>query len=766
MTPDIPTLLIVDDNPNNLRVLEGILQNEGYKVRAALNGEAALRAAESAVPDLILLDIRMPGMEGYEVCRRLKQTAHGRDIPVIFISALQEMDDKVHAFQAGGVDYIVKPFQAEEVLARARTHIELSRARRALAASNERLELLVGERTAELAESNRQLERTAREEHVLRELLALSHRHRSLHNYLREALASLVITADWRAPTVKSAILLANIEAKEGNEGGFELAAAEGFAPGLAVPGRRLPLHSCIKADAAICVEHAGVDQPCYLRSLLGESTTDQAMCVTLASEGKVLGVLLLVTAAGAEGSAGRDSFLQQVADVLATSIARRHADDQIAWLAYHDDLTGLPNRRHLAEQLGRELPNATRRGYGAAVMIIDLDHFKRLNDALGHAIGDQFLKAVAERLRLVIRAEDSLFHWGGDEFVVTLADLAGDEAQAATAARTTAAKIAARLGAPMRVGEQDAHMAASIGIAMFPGDGVTAEELIKHADLAMHQAKEAGRDAIHFYKVEMQNQAERRLVIEKDLRAALVAQQFLLYYQPQVDGDGRIIGGEALIRWQHPARGMVPPGEFIATAEEMGLIVPLGEWVLRTACEQLRGWKVEEGRTLAINVSPRQFHQDDFVDQVRRVIEASGVPPASIELEVTESLLLTDVDGAVRKMNALREFGLRFSVDDFGTGYSSLAYLRQLPVDQLKIDRSFVTDVHLHERNAAIVRTIISLARNLGMKTIAEGVEQVEEVDFLRAAGCDHFQGYYFGKPMPAENFSRRWATGTSSGA
>jgi EAL domain-containing protein (putative c-di-GMP-specific phosphodiesterase class I) len=282
---------------------------------------------------------------------------------------------------------------------------------------------------------------------------------------------------------------------------------------------------------------------------------------------------------------------------------------------------------------------------------------------------------------------------------------------------------------------------------------------------MAMHEAKQAGgRGVVHFYKADMQAVAEQRLQLEKDLRRALAESQFLLHYQPQVDGEGRLIGAEALVRWLHPQRGLVAPGAFIPAAEELGLIVPLGNWVLRAGGAQARQWCGEgdgPAPRLAINVSAQQFHQEDFIASCERTLSECGIAPRRLELEVTESLLLQDIDSAVRKMDRLREMGIRFSVDDFGTGYSSLAYLRRLPVDQLKIDRSFVTNVHRDERNAAIVRAIISLAGSLGLKTIAEGVEQEEEAAFLRAAGCDHFQGYLYGRPMPPEEFFRRWGWG-----
>jgi|GEM_PF-3423547 len=747
------TILIVDDNPNNLRVLEGILQSTGYAVRAALNGETALRAAVAARPELILLDIRMPQMDGFEVCRQLKTMPETREVPVIFISALQEVDDKLRAFKAGGVDYIVKPFQAEEVLTRARTHIELALSRRALAESNQRLEQQVEARTHELSEANVRLRRAMQEERALRELLTLSHNRFAEQDYPRQALQLLIEQLDWRPPEICPALLL-----NRSRQGDDHL---ELIMPVSAAPDQEwIRQATCRFTD----IETWARDDGAIFETFNASFPLDEhsfTRCYPLMSGRNVLGLLFTHCEDPAQAPANMDELGRQVANVVGMGLARRLDDERLAWQAYHDALTGLPNRRQLEEKLGREIETARARQLPFGLMLIDLDHFKLLNEAMGHNIGDQLLVELARRLREVMRAGDTLFRWGGDEFVALLPDIATHEDEAVELLRAIATEMSQVITAPIRHGDQESHLQASIGIALYPNDGATPDELLKHLDLAMHRAKESGRNTVHFFRPEMQGEAERRVRLEKELRQAIAAEQFVLHLQAQVDNDGVLVGAEALIRWQHPERGMVPPGLFIPLAEETGLIQPMGEWVLASACRQLRAWAdIPAARNicLAVNISARQFHQPNFVERVQRELEASGARASQLELEVTESLLLDDIDSAVRKMDALRELGIHFSVDDFGTGYSSLAYLKRLPVDQLKIDQSFVRNAHHDSRNAAIVRTIISLAKNLGMKTLAEGVEAHDELAFLRGAGCDHYQGYHFGRPEPLAEFGTNW--------
>ena len=435
----------------------------------------------------------------------------------------------------------------------------------------------------------------------------------------------------------------------------------------------------------------------------------------------------------------------------------RRKAEERIQDLAYFDQLTGLPNRTLLQDRLQQTIAVSSRTGCHGALLFIDLDNFKTLNDTLGHDMGDQLLKQVAWRLMLCVREGDTVARLGGDEFVVVLAGLSAIESQAATAIETVAEKILASLNQPYTLGEIPHHCTASIGITLFLNDSSTVDSLMKQADLAMYESKTAGRNAARFYDPALESAVKERAALENDLRRALVDSQFLLHYQAQMLDDGRVTGAEVLVRWQHPERGLVPPLEFIRLAEDTGLIVPLGRWVLETACAQLAVWSAVPqmtNLTVAVNVSARQFHADDFVDQVLAVLEQTGANPQRLKLELTESLFVSDVEGIIEKMFLLKARGVSFSLDDFGTGFSSLSYLRRLPLDQLKIDQSFVRDVLSDPNDAAIARTIVALSQSLGLGVIAEGVETEAQKDFLAASGCHAYQGYFFSRPLPLEEF------------
>ena len=437
----------------------------------------------------------------------------------------------------------------------------------------------------------------------------------------------------------------------------------------------------------------------------------------------------------------------------------RKEAELQIERLAFFDALTGLPNRRLLMDRLQRVTVSAGRGHAHGALLFIDLDNFKDLNDTLGHDTGDQLLVRVARRLLACVRASDTVARFGGDEFVVLLDGLHSDVAHASSEAAAIAQNILAALGKPYDMDGISHHSTPSIGIALFGQRPSTPDELLKHADLAMYQAKAAGRNTQRFFDPDMQAAVSMRAALEADLRRGLNQQEFLLYCQPVVDGSGKLLGAEALVRWNHPRRGLVLPGEFIPLAEQTGLILPLGQWVLQAACAQLVQWSrsaLTRPFFLSVNVSVRQFRQPDFVTQVLGVLQASGANPERLRFELTESLLLTDVEDSIARMEQLRRHGVGFSMDDFGTGYSSLSYLKRLPLDQLKIDQGFVRDLQTDPNDAAIVRTILALARSLDLSVVAEGVETPGQFEFLQRHGCQAFQGYLFARPMPAEMLER----------
>ena len=432
----------------------------------------------------------------------------------------------------------------------------------------------------------------------------------------------------------------------------------------------------------------------------------------------------------------------------------RKAAEEEINQLAYYDPLTRLPNRRLLMDRLQQALAASARHHRSGALLMLDLDNFKTVNETRGHDRGDALLLQVAHRLRSCVHEDDTVARQGGDEFVVVLEDLGDSPEEAAASAEDVGQRILGVLREPYQIDGDAHHSSLSMGVTIYSGTRETVDELLKRADLALYQAKNAGRDTLRFYDPQMQAVVSARATLELDMRVGLAQGQFELYYQPQID-HGRIIGAEALLRWRHPRDGFISPAHFIPLAEETGLILPLGEWVLQAACRRLAAWAQQPDLatlSLAVNVSPRQFHQTGFVAQVLAALAGAGADGHQLKLEMTEGLLLQDVEDTIDKMGQLKGYGVGFSLDDFGTGYSSLSYLKRLPLDQLKIDQSFVRDVLTDPNDAAIACTIITLAHSLALDVVAEGVETEGQRAFLLRNGCQRFQGYLFGRPVPAD--------------
>ena len=438
----------------------------------------------------------------------------------------------------------------------------------------------------------------------------------------------------------------------------------------------------------------------------------------------------------------------------------RKQAESKIEYRAYHDDLTDLANRRLLHDRLHQNISTCKRDNTFGAVLLLDLDRFKDLNDSLGHSAGDEILRLVATRLKSLMREEDTIARMGGDEFVVILPSVDSDISTVGLKVQAIAEKIRLSLSQPYQLNEESCYLNVSIGISLFPDNADNIDDILKHADTALYRAKAQGRNTVCFYHPSMQIEVDARLVMCNGLRNAIKNNELLLHYQPQVNSNGEIIGAEALIRWQHPEQGMIPPNQFISVAEDTGLILDIGEWVLQEAARQVAEWHAndvcsQDMLRLAINVSARQFHQPDFVEQVLSIFRQAGVSTSCIELEVTESLLMSNIEEVVEKMHALRKHDIRISIDDFGTGYSCLSYLKQLPIDLLKIDQSFVRDITQDKDDAMVVETIIAMSRHLGLNVIAEGVETQQQMDFLITKGCNTFQGYFFSRPLNAEAFA-----------
>nr|WP_233590008.1 EAL domain-containing protein [Acidovorax sp. FJL06] len=481
------------------------------------------------------------------------------------------------------------------------------------------------------------------------------------------------------------------------------------------------------------------------LADFLGKSVIPAAEYTILCADGK----LKPVEISGIFVDGGRLITMQDLSQ-------HKAAEEEINTLAYYDPLTRLPNRRLLMDRLQQALATSARHHRSGALLMLDLDNFKTLNETRGHERGDTLLLQVAHRLRSCVHEDDTVARQGGDEFVVVLEDLGSSPEEAAARGEEMGQRILAALREPYLLDGDTHHSSLSMGITVFSGMHETADDLLKRADLALYQAKDAGRDTLRFYDPGMQAAVSARAALELDMRAGLAQGQFELYYQPQID-QGRIIGAEALLRWRHPRDGFVSPAQFIPLAEETGLILPLGEWVLKTACQCLASWALQPELaplSLAVNVSPRQFHQSGFVAQVLAALAGAGTDGRQLKLEMTEGLLLEDVEDTIDKMGQLKGYGVGFSLDDFGTGYSSLSYLKRLPLDQLKIDQSFVRDVLTDPNDAAIARTVVALGTSLGLRVIAEGVETEAQREFLERNHCHAWQGYLLSPPVPVAEF------------
>ncbi|MEH2196722.1 two-component system response regulator [Nostoc sp.] len=602
LDPDKKDILIVDDMADNLRVLSSILTREGYNVRKALNWQMALTATQTVLPDLILLDIMMPEVDGYEICQTFKAWELTADIPVIFISALDDVFDKVKAFKVGGVDYITKPFEFQEVLVRVQNQLALRSARLEILKLNVELEHRVKERTGELEKALQKLQQEIN---------------------------------------------------------------------------------------------------------------------------------------------------------------SRQKLQSQLLDIALHDSLTGLPNRVLFITQLKNALDRAKRESsYQFALLFLDCDRFKVINDSLGHLVGDELLIAIARRLQACLIPIDTIARLGGDEFGILLENITD-----INIAIQVAEQILQQLSLAFNLSRYEVFMNASIGISWGNKDYERPEYLLRDADTAMYRAKAQGRGKYHVFNPAMHREAIQLLELENDLRRAVERQEFLVYYQPIVSlNTGRISGFEALVRWQHPTRGLVSPIEFIPVAEETGLINVINSWVLQSACHQLSIWQhhpvTPEPLTMSVNLSARLFSQPNLVEQIDRMIYENKINPAYLELEITESVIMENTNAIKIILQQLKHRKIKLIMDDFGTGYSSLSYLHSFPFNALKIDKSFVKRMQDNQENMGLVPAMIGIANSMGMNAIAEGVETQEQLAQLRSLNCNFAQGYLFSQPIEQQSVLKLLAT------
>ena len=694
-------ILVIDDEAADLLLL---LRQEGYDLCQA-ETDPARGAARFAAEDfdLVLLDDDAPGLE---LLAAIAEKSRREQIPLLLLCSRDDRDTRLQRLAAGARDFIGKPVDPVELGVRLGNLLEIRGLTLEVRRIRQRLEESVRERTRD------------QEQEQLR-IAAVAF----------EAREGMMIT------DAQGVILSVNSAFSETT--GYRADEVVGGTPRVLKSGRH--------------------DSDFYRKmwQTLNQTGRWQGEIWDRRKNGEVYPKHLNISAVKNEEGA----ITHYVGTQFDIS-EQKKAEERINELAYYDQLTGLANRTLMLDRLKHAMTSNFRSSSHGALMFINMDNFRTLNDTLGHDAGDLLLKQVAQRLTATVRENDTVARLGGDEFVVMLESLSTSAGEAATQTKTIGEKILARLNKTYLIGSHEHHCTSSIGITLFLGHHENVE-LLKRANLAMYEAKAAGRNTLRFFDPEMQDIVTKRVALEADLREGVLKGQFLLYFQAQVMGQGQLTGAEALVRWQHPQRGLVSPIDFIPLAEETGLILPLGRWVLETACAQLALWATEPEMahlTLAVNVSARQFHQPDFVAQVLEIIERSGANPQRLKLELTESLLVKNVQEIIEKMNALKinAKGICFSLDDFGTGYSSLNYLKRLPLDQLKIDQSFVRDVLSDPNDAAIAKTVVALALSLGLGVIAEGVETEAQRAFLAVSSCHDCQGYFFSEPLPVAEFEQ----------
>lgn len=677
-----PLVMVADDDPTVRLLCEQSLEPAGFNVSSFPDGATALQALSELQPDIILLDVEMPGADGFSVCQEIRARNSMTDIPIVMITGNDDTESINHAYDLGATDFVRKPIAWAVLPHRIRY---LLRAKAAFTDLRH-----AEQKTRALLQTIPDVMLSIESNGVIRELVSGDSRYSDSF----------------------------------GTHAGHPL---EAFFPPTVARKVREYMHIALAKGGVHVFEHDldGSKRHCETRLIAQDEN-----CVL--------------------------AIVRDISD-------RREAAAKIHKLAYYDSLTGLPNRQQFVRDLRRAIANAKRKDTSIAILLIDLDRFKRINDTLGHSVGDMLLKSVAQTLENCVRASDyvarldtqqlpnvQLARLGGDEFVILLTDINAEEE-----ASVVATRIGDALAVPCSFEGHQVVVTPSIGIALFSRDGDNVEDLLMNADAAMYRAKADGRNKYRFYSQTMRLRSLERLELEADLRKAIDDGAFRLHYQPKVEiATWSVVGVEALLRWLHPERGWISPGQFIPLAEETGLIVQLGEWVIHKACSQLKQWQNNglDDISIAVNVSSQQFCHGNFLDAVLRIVWEAAIRPQSLELEITESLLMSDVQKTIATLQSFRKAGLRISVDDFGTGYSSLAYLTQFPLNSLKIDRSFVQGLQENQDDAAICAAILAMARELGLKVVAEGVEYEEQLEFLRQQGCDEIQGFLYSKPLPPD--------------
>ncbi|GAB6039025.1 hypothetical protein JCM15519_35840 [Fundidesulfovibrio butyratiphilus] len=727
------TVLTIDDEEVIRRSFQAYLEDSGFRVLQAANGRLGLEVYRREKPDIILVDLRMPEVDGLEVLATVvKETP---ELPVIVVSGTGMIQDAIEALRLGAWDYVLKPVEDLGILEHSvRRALERARLITENRQYRENLENLIESRTAQLRERTCDLEEANTRLH--REILerkAAEDKYRGIFDNAIEG----IFQVDTNGRVVSANPAMARILGYESPES--LMADERGFVEILfGGPNRAEKFLRMLKDHRAL----QGYEF--QTRRLSGQALWG-AVNAHLVDSKDDLGLYF-------EGT------LEDVSE-------HKRFEEQLLHQSLHDALTGLPNRALFTDRLAQAISRSSRLGTFFAVLYLDVDRFKVINDSLSHALGDQFLVKLAERLRGLIRDADTLARMGGDEFAI-ITERVGN----LSGAIGVAERILEEMRKPFQVDEREIYSTVSIGILCCSGFCGNAEELLRDVDLTMYRAKSMGKACYQVFDNDMHEQAVEMLTMETEFRRALSRGEFVLHYQPIVDvNTGKATCCEALVRWLHPEKGLVPPAAFIPLAEESGLIVPLGWRVLQEACAQLAVWqkryRMREPFSMSVNISARQFQQLDLVDKLRDLLSTASVEPGTLELELTESIIMEKGPDAIGRLEEFKRLGVKLFVDDFGTGYSSLSYLHRFPIDMLKIDRSFIMEIDATGGHVEIVRAIAGLGRNLGLGVIAEGVETKAQLDVVRALGCQLAQGYYFSKPLPAAEMEAYLEVQTSGG-
>lgn len=747
-----PSILIVDDEPVNRLILESNLNKNGFATVSASSGEECLAAAQKHLPDLILLDILMPGMNGFITCERLKGIPATRDIPVIFLSSLSDTEQKTKGFESGGVDYVSKPFDTKELLARVRIHLTLRSQEIQLRQYADKLEEMVEERTGRLKQAEQELQRNYDMQTALNQLLQISLQDFPLNALLQQCLES-ILRIPWLVLQNRGCIYLLD---KDGQS--YSMVAhhnlpqnvldqCASIVPGQCACGRALQEESIVTVRDDELPHNVGIK---------GVIDPHNHICVPIKSKSSALALLNLYVEQERTPTEREKYFLHAVANTLMQLILYKQAEERMLHHVYHDPLTDLPNRSALLDKLETQTQRLRRdESYKFALILFNLDRFNSFNESFGFELGDTLITSTAQRLREDRKPNEELLHLGGDEFALLLREL--DDLVNPILVVEDVLEI---VKLPYHMEGHKLQVTASAGVVLADERYQKGEDILRDADTAIHQAKLKGGGRFEVFNQAMHEKARQAMQTFIDLRQAMEREEFVLFYQPIVCVQtGRAIGVEALIRWNHSARGMVSPGEFIPVVEETGLILPLGKWILERACLDMKAFisaqALVEPMMLSVNLSGKQFAQDNLFEQIEATLRSTAFPPQYLKLEITESVVMENAEAAVRIIEKLKRLDVKISIDDFGTGYSSLSYLHRFSADILKIDRSFVSRMHLGGDNLEIVKTIITLGQALKMQVIAEGVETQDELAMIKKLGCDYAQGYFFAKPMPVEDLA-----------